>query len=246
MVRPYIAPLAVVGPRRLAGLALLTLAGATGSMGGAGCGDINLREEGMPGAVYCQDLDETYHFEVLVPPWKFNKEYKCTDMEGRECVGSWLPTGRYVFVVSDIPFVNLDSEIVTLLNVEVTSGDTGNKVQQVIIDKDIGQPGSDAVFVDDQEYPRPVELAEPALSGHDVLWRQKRSFEGRSYNWYRRDVFLRGAGSRVYHLQFYSIGSLDKPEFNALLRSFREGPAPDGAPDCPCLDEHDPSGPQEC
>ncbi len=210
------------------------------------CGDIDLREGGLSGAAYCQDRGGNYHFEVLIPPWKHNKEYKCTELDGRECVGTWQPTGRYVFVVSDIPFVNLDSEIVTLLHVQITSGDTQRNVQEVIIDKDIGQAGSDAVFVDDQEYPRPLELAEPGLSGHEVLWRQERSFEGRSYNWYRRDVFLQGAGSRVYHLQFYSIGSLDKPEFDALLSSFREGPAPDGAPDCTCVDEHDPAGPQEC
>ncbi len=212
----------------------------------ASCGDFDIRQSSLAGASYCQNQGEQFHFQVLAPPWKYNKEYKCTEMSGRNCVGEWRPTGRYVWVVSDIPFVNLDSEIVTLLNVEITSGNTKTLVNNVIIDKSIGQPGSNAAFETEEAFPRELTFASPALTGHDVLWRQERSFEGRSYNWYRRDVFLKGDTGRVYHLEFYSIGSLDKPEFDAVIESFREGAAPDGAPNCTCRDEHDPDGSQDC
>lgn len=231
--------------RSLAWLLVATLVTGVGGVVAGGCGDVNLRD-GRAGLSYCQDKAGRYHFQAWVPPWKHSKEYRCTQMEGRHCVGAWQPTGRYVFVVSDIPFVNLDSEIVTLLSVELTSGDTAQNVQQVIIDKAIGQAGSDARFQDDQAYPRSLDFGPEGLTGHDVLWRQERSFEGRSYDWYRRDVFLRGAGGTVYHLEMYSIGPLDRPEFDALIATFREGPAPDGAPDCACRDEHDPAGPTDC
>jgi hypothetical protein len=212
----------------------------------AACGDVNMRDGSQAWSAYCQDRSGSYHFKAQVPPWTFNKEYRCTQMQGRSCVGTWQATGRYVFVVSDIPFVNLDSEIVTLLSVEILSGATANLAQRLIIDKNIGQGGSDAEFYDDQSYPRAIDEEPPALSGHDVLWRQNREFEGRSYKWYRRDVFLQAPGSRVYHLELYSIGSMDKPEFDAIIESFREGAAPDGAPDCQCRDEHDPTGPSDC
>ncbi|MFH2009481.1 MAG: hypothetical protein ABI333_23010 [bacterium] len=211
------------------------------------CGDINMRDGVSAGSSYCQDRSGQFHFKALVPPWKYNKEYRCTSMQSRQCVGTWQPTGRYVFVVSDIPFVNYDSEIVASLAVEVISGNTAQNAQNVIIDKQIGQAGSDASFYGDEVYPRVVEaVSEGGLTGHEVLWRQNRSYEGQSYNWYRRDVFLLGAGGRVFHVEMFSIDFLDKPEFDAILGSFREGVSPDGAPDCACQDEHDPSGPQDC
>lgn len=227
-------------------IGLAFLVGGLVAGGPLACGDLDLRDGSQAWAAFCQDRSGSYHFKVLVPPWKYNKEYRCTQMEGRSCVGTWQATGRYVFVVSDIPFVNLDSEIVTLLNVEILSGATADLAQRLIIDKQIGLNGSDAEFYDEQSYPRAIDQAAPALPGHDVLWRQKREFEGQSYNWYRRDVFLRGAGSRVYHLELYSIGSMDKPEFDAIVESFREGAAEDGAPECQCRDEHDPAGPSDC
>lgn len=184
----------------------------------------------------------------MVPPWKYNKEYRCTSFDSGRCVGTWVPTGRYVFVISDVPFVNFDSEIVTSLDVELTTGDTATLVRQVITTEAIGFSGSVATFYGPAEdYPRLVEATEAeGLGGHEVLWRQERSFQGTSYNWYRRDLFLNGKEGRRYHLRFFSIGRLDRPEFESLIRSFREDRAEDDAPNCPCRDEHDPSGPQDC
>jgi hypothetical protein len=164
-------------------------------------------------------------------------------------VGVWNPTGRYVFVVSDQPFVNYDSEIIASMDVEFTSGSTANLVASLIASESVGVPGSTATFVGDAaDYPREVVADENgSLGGSELLWRQNRTFQGATFNWYRRDVFLRGAAGRVYHLKFFSIESLSKPEFDELISSFREQSAPDGAPDCPCRDEHDPSNPsQDC
>ena len=221
-------------------LALFTLTASSA------CGDINLRDGTTAGHSYCQDKQGAFHFKVLVPPWKYNKEYKCSQWEGRQCVGTWSATGRYVFVVSDIPFVNFDSEIVASFHVTRVSGATNQQALQLITLEQIGAQGSAASFADDDTYPRPVSYEASGLSGHEVLWRQERSFEGSSYNWYRRDVFLKGAQGQLYYLQLFSIDTLDKPEFDAILETFREGPAPDGAPDCQCKDEHDPKGVQPC
>lgn len=208
----------------------------------AGCGDINIRDGILSGSSYCEDMGGAYHFRAHTPPWKYSKEYKCSSMVDRQCVGTWLATGRYVFVVSDIPFVNFDSEIVTMMHVEITAGNPKTLAQQLIAEEAIGQVTSKAKFYDDADYPALIEYADPGLSGWELLWRQEREFEGTSYNWYRRDVFLQGAGTRVFHLELYSIDTLNKPEFDALIGSFREGLSPDGAPDCACRDEHDPLG----
>lgn len=206
------------------------------------CGDFDVRDGILAGAAYCEDMSSTYHFRTHVPPWKYNKEYKCSSMQNHQCVGTWQPTGRYVFVVSDIPFVNYDSEIVSMLNVEVTSGDPKSLAQALIAEENIGAATSKSVFYENTDYPAEITFPEPGLFGWEVLWRQEREFEGTSYNWHRRDVFLRGTGNRVFHLELYSIDFLDKPEFDAMIGSFREGPSPDGAPDCQCRDEHDIAG----
>ncbi len=212
-----------------------------------GCGDFDIRDGILSGASYCEDMNGAFHFRAHTPTWKYNKEYRCTSIVNRECVGSWVATGRYVFVVSDIPFVNLDSEIVTMMNVEVTSGNPKTLAQQLIAAEAIGQVSSKAEFYNDSVYPAFIEHADPGLSGWEVLWRQVREFEGVSYNWYRRDVFLQSADNRVFHLEMYSIDALDRPEFDAMLDSFRQGTSPDGAPDCACRDEHDPlGGLQDC
>jgi hypothetical protein len=218
----------------LAALAALLALGA--------CGDFNIRDGILAGASYCEDMGGAYHFRTHTPPWKYNKEYRCTSVVNRQCVGTWQATGRYVFVVSDIPFVNYDSEIVTMMHVEVTAGNPKTLAQQLIATEHIGQTDSKSRFFGEIEYPADITFDAPGLSGWEVLWRQEREFEGISYNWYRRDVFLQGDGSRVFHLELYSIDTLDKPEFDAMIGSFRAGASPDGAPDCVCRDEHDPAG----
>jgi len=218
-------------------------------VGGPGCGDINIRDGDQATYSYCQDIGGFFHFKVLVPPWKYNKEYRCSQWATGECVGVWNATGRYVFVVSDVPFVNYDSEIIASLDIERTSGNTASLVYTLIGSEGIGQPGSNASYHDGtaDDYPREIIGVDGALSGHEVLWRQDRSFQGNAFNWYRRDTFLMGSSGYVYHLKFFSIDEMNKPEFDILLSSFREGPTDDGeAPDCPCLDEHDPSGPTDC
>lgn len=232
---------------RTLSLLVAALCGMATLGGVAGCGDISLGKLDRALST-CEDRSGQYHFRVMIPPWKHNKEYRCTDFQGGKCLGTWVPTGRYVFVVSDVPFVNFDSEIVSSLDVELTTGDTQSLVQQLIATESIGVSGSNATFFGPAEsYPKPIAATEDGgLAGHEILWRQKREFEGRSYDWYRRDVFLQGAGSRRFHIRLFSIGRLDGPEFNAIFDSFREGPSEDGAPNCQCRDEHDPSGPKDC
>ncbi len=213
----------------------------------AGCGDFDIRDGILAGSSYCEDMNGAFHFRTHTPPWKYNKEYKCSSIVNQECVGTWEATGRYVFVVSDIPFVNLNSEIITILHVQTLSGNPKTLAQQLIAAESIGQDSSIAEFYNDIEYPALIEHAEPGLSGWEVLWRQNREFGGSTYNWYRRNVFFRATGNRVFHLEMYSIDRLDRPEFDAMIGSFREGISPDGAPDCTCRDEHDPlGGVQDC
>ncbi|MFH2010103.1 MAG: hypothetical protein ABI333_26130 [bacterium] len=215
----------------------------------AGCGDINIRNGDEASYSDCQDIGGQFHFKVLVPPWKYNKEYRCSQWAAGQCVGVWSPTGRYVFVVSDAPFVNYDSEIIASLDVERTSGNTASLVYNLIASEGIGQPGSNATYHDGtaDDYPREILGGDGALSGHEILWRQERSFQGATFNWYRRDSFLSSPSGYVFHLKFFSIEEMNKPEFDILMSSFREGPTEDGtAPDCPCRDEHDPAGPTDC
>ena len=83
-------------PRRTHLLMLIT------ALALASCGAINARDGVLAGASYCQDFNGYFHFKAHVPPWKYNKEYKCTNVQNRQCVGTWLATGRYVFVVSAV------------------------------------------------------------------------------------------------------------------------------------------------
>lgn len=218
-------------------------------LGSASCGNVNVRDGMTAGYGYCQSIDAQFHFKVMIPPWKYNKEYRCSQWSGTTCIGVWNPTGRYVWVVSDQPFVNYDSEIIASLDVEYASGSTANLVSALIADKAVGVPGSDATFLGDPStYPLEVEAdLDGSLPGHELFWRQNRTFNGVTFNWYRRDVFLRGPGGRIYRLKFFSIDSLDKPEFNKLISTFREGPADGDISDCQCRDDHDPDNPgQEC
>jgi hypothetical protein len=211
-------------------------------LGSASCGDVNVRDGMTAGYETCQSHDNQFHFKVLIPPWKYNKEYRCSQWTDGTCTGVWTATGRYVWVVSDVPFVNYDSEIIASMDVAYEAGSTVSLVYTLIATEDIGVPGSNATFIGEPaDYPREI-LADPdgGLAGHELIWRQNRSFDGALFNWYRRDVFLSGAGGRVYHLKFFSIEALDKPEFDKILSTFREGAAEDGGASCPCTDEHDP------
>jgi hypothetical protein len=228
----------------------VAVAGLGLAIGGAGCGDVDIREGPAAGYDYCEDISGRFHFQVRIPPWRYTKEYRCSSWDNGQCVGTWTATGRYVFVVSDVPFVNFDSEIITSLDVEVVSGVTMTLAQQLIAEEGIVDPeqgGNATFFGEPADYPRVIEAtAEGQLPGHEVLWRQKRDFQGSTYNWYRRDVFLEGAGGSRYHLRFFSIERLDRPEFELLIESFREGATEQGAPECQCRDEHDPDNIQEC
>ncbi len=210
--------------------------------GSASCGDVNIRDGITAGYETCQSFDNQFHFKALIPPWKYNKEYRCSQWTNGSCTGTWTSTGRYVWVVSDVPFVNYDSEIIASMDVAYESGSTATLVSALIATEGVGLPGGTATYEGDAgDYPRQI-LSDynGSLPGHELLWRQNRSFEGSLFNWYRRDVFLSGTGGRVYHLKFFSIESLDKPEFDQLLTTFREGMAEDGGVNCPCTDEHDP------
>jgi hypothetical protein len=210
------------------------------------CGDLNIRGGLDQGLSVCADMGGQFYFSAVIPPWKYNKEYVCSQYEGMACIGTWSPTGRYVFVVSDEPFVNYDSEIVTSFDVEVVSGTALPLANALIATEQIGVSGSRAQFYGTTTYPLAITAAAGgALGGQEILWTQERTFQGNPFLWYRRDVFLE-SGGRVYHLRFFSIDTLDKPEFDAILGTFRAGAAPGGAPDCPCRDEHDPAGAKDC
>lgn len=214
------------------------------------CGDVNVRDGMTAGYRYCQSYDDRFHFKVLIPPWKYSKEYRCSQCNAGTCVGVWNPTGRHVWVVSDVPFVNYDSEIIASMDVEYESGSTANLVSSLVLSEGVGNPGSNASYVGDSaQYPKEI-VADPegGLGGHELLWRQDRTFEGNNFNWYRRDVFLRSnITSAVYHLKFFSIETLNKPEFDKIISTFREGSAVDGGESCPIEDGHNPADPnQDC
>lgn len=211
-------------------------------LGSAACGDVNIRDGMTAGHENCQSYDNQFHFKVLIPPWKYNKEYRCSQWSGTTCVGVWNATGRYVWVVSDVPFVNYDSEIIASMDVEYEAGSTANLVSALVASEGVGVSGSNATYIGEAaDYPREIlEDTSGSLGGHELLWRQDRTFDNNTFNWYRRDVYLRGVSGRVYHLKFFSIELLDKPEFDKLISTFREGPADDDGVNCPCRDEHDP------
>jgi len=218
-------------------------------LGATSCGDVNIRDGMTAGYQYCQSYDNMFHFKVLIPPWKYSREYRCSQCNAGTCVGVWNPTGRHVWVVSDVPFVNYDSEIIASMDVEYESGSTANLVSALISAEGVGVPGTNASFQGDAaDYPKEILADEEgSLPGHELLWRQNRTFDGNTFNWYRRDVFLRGAGGRVYHLKFFSIETMDKPEFDTLISTFREGQAEDGGVNCPIQEGRDPDAPnQDC
>ncbi len=199
---------------------------------GAGCGD-NAASP-YAGMKYCQDMAGTFHFQVYVPPWKYRREYRCVDGNFKDC-NRWEPTGRYVFVVTDVPYVSYDSEIVDLLSVEFSAGiDAWTALQAKLSeiradDRAVLQPrdgGGDYAEV----------TTDSGLSGSDILWTQVREHDGTSFEWYRREVFFDADGG-VFHLEMYSVEKLDRPDFDALIESFTPGPAPDGGSHCQCIDD---------
>lgn len=200
----------------------------------AGCGKVDGRSGPYAGMHYCQDLAARYHFKVFVPPWKHRKEYRCEQGDFRNCT-RWAPTGRYVFVVSDSPFVNFDSEIIVSLTVETLQGQALTHVQARINEVN-SDPEAELIPASSEQDYRIMETLAGA-SVYDLMWRQKRTFESNTYKWYRRDAYVQ-VSSTVYHLEFFSILSLAHPEFDALVKSFDTGPAEDGAPRCTCMDEH--------
>ena len=107
-------------------------------VGTAACGDVNIRDGMTAGYESCQSYDSQFHFKVLIPPWKYNKEYRCSQCTDGICTGLWNPTGRYVWVVSDVPFVNYDSEIITSMDVEYVTGSTANLVSALVATEGVG------------------------------------------------------------------------------------------------------------
>jgi hypothetical protein len=218
----------------------LAIIGCLGA--GVGCGKVDGAKGGTTGMSTCQDLAGTYHFDVFVPPWKYVKEYRCDDGDFRNC-NLWTATGRYVFVVSDAPFVSFDSEIITSLTVEALDGNAlsllNARISEIAADADAELvPASP-----DRDY-RELET----VSGYpvfDIAWRQQRTFESKNYYWHRRDSYIQTSAGRTYHLEFFSLYTLWQPEFDVLVTSFDLGPAPDDAPHCRCVDERV-SPPEPC
>lgn len=200
-----------------------------------GCGKVDGRSGPYAGMQYCQNLGEQYHFKGFIPPWKYRKEYRCEEGDFRNCT-RWSATGRYVFVVSDSPFVNFDSEIIVSLTIEKLQGNALNHAQARISEIN-SDPDAELIPASSEQDYRVLETTAGAAV-YDVMWRQKRSFESTTYNWYRRDGYVQVSSNNVWHLEFFSILELDHPEFDALVKSFETDPAPDGAPRCICLDEH--------
>ena len=199
-----------------------------------GCGDVNARKGGSTGMDTCQDIHEQYHFRVFIPPWKYVREYRCDDGDFRNC-NLWTPTGRYVFVVSDAPFVSFDSEIITSLTVEEVSASGVAAVGELMSEIDADAESTLVPPSADEDYR--VYETEAGDTVYDVFWRQMRNFEGKDYKWHRRDAFVEVGTNRLFHLEFFSLHTLQQPEFDVLVKSFTEGPAPGGAPRCVCVDE---------
>ena len=204
-----------------AGTALLVLASACGANG----------RQPQAGTTWCQDRGGDFHFLARVPPLKYRAEYKCVDGDYQHC-NEWQPTGRYVFVVTDVPFINWETELVTILYVEKEAERADAAAQdqlQDILNND------KATLLDSEEPIRQGET-KSGLAFQEIFWQETRGTKTR-YDWRRRDVFIQGsAGS--YHLAFLSVYSLDRPDIDEIIESFQEGPAPDEGQGCPCLDEH--------
>ncbi len=197
------------------------------------CGDV-VQSWGADDAMsYCQDMAGTYHFQVFAPPWKYRREYECTDGDFKNC-NHWEPTGRYVFVVTDVPYVSYDSEIVDLLRVEFLSGKDALKALDERLSEIHADDRAEVLPQDGEEYSQTE--TKTGLFGYQIFWRQMREHDGDSFKWYRRDVYLDGDRG-AFHLEMFSVGSLDRPDFNALVASFAQGPAPDQGTSCRCMDE---------
>ncbi len=198
------------------------------------CGNINARKGETRGMSFCQDMEGRFHFSVFIPPWKHVREYRCDDGDFRNC-NQWTPTGRYVFVVSDSPFVSFDSEIITSLTIEETTETASDLVNSLLNDIRYDNEAALDPFTEDEEFY--VHKTYEGKTVYDVYWTQTRDFDGKSYQWNRRDAFIETGLGSVYHLEFFSIKTMKKPEFDLLVESFVLGPAPDGAPHCECMDE---------
>ena len=207
----------------LAGLAVL-------GSGLSSCG----QDAEAPGAgtTWCQDLDGTFHFRARVPPLKYRAEYQCTQGDYMSCL-HWEPTGRYVFVVTDLPFVNWETELVSILYVEEEAG-----TAEALAAEELGEIRSnDKASLADPDDPIRMGETDSGAPYYEIFWSEVRGKEPKTYEWSRRDVFIQ-AGARVFHLSFLSVYGLDRPDFDEIVTTFQAGPAPDGGEDCPCLDEH--------
>jgi len=192
------------------------------------------------GMAFCQDMGASYHFKVFVPPWKYRREYKCTDGDFKDCK-QWSPTGRFIFVVTDVPFVSFDSEMIDSLTVEALSTNALTATQQKIAEIQ----ADDTATLEDKGKDTSYRTwtTDAGKMVYDVFWKQDRAFDNKVYTWSRRDVFIAGSG-HTFHLEFFSIHDMDRPDFKSLIASFDEGPAPDGSPKCICMDDHlDPQQP---
>jgi len=225
-----------IGPPRFILLSILALTGAAS----AACNEANGANP-YAGMATCQDMAANFHFKVFVPPWKYRREYKCVDGDFKDCK-QWSPTGRYVFVVTDVPFVSFDSEMIDSLTVEALSGDALTATQQKIAEI---QADSTATLENKgKDNPYRTWTTDAGKTVYDVFWKQERVFDRKSYTWSRRDAYIAGTG-HGYHLEFFSIYDIDRSDFKSLIASFEKGPAPGGSPKCVCLDDHlDP--PQPC
>ncbi len=200
---------------------LLLLAGACGIDG----------RQPHAAAVWCQDLEGSFHFLARVPPLKYRAEYKCVDGDYQNC-RAWEPTGRYVFVVTDVPFINWETELVTILYVDreaLQADAAAQKLLQEILE-------NEKATLRDPEAPIQRGETDSGLALQEIFWKETRGTKT-LYDWRRRDVFIQGAAGS-YHLAFLSVYSLDRPDIDEIVESFREGPAPDQGEGCPCLDEH--------
>ncbi|MBU1535108.1 hypothetical protein KKF84_07295 [Myxococcota bacterium] len=158
-------------------------------------------------AVYCTDLNGSFHFKGAIPPLKPGVVEKIWDIKQQAIVFEAVPD----YTVGDLG--DIGPTYILMVNYGATEIDPAMTVFKNYL---IGQD-----YCGNLEcIPEPFTLGEN--SGQKILWRS----ESKGYTWYARDYIFKREGI-LYHISIQSIERESRPEYDMIVRTFTPGPPPE-------------------